>query len=180
MNNPKARPSVPTVKLHKDTVYSITINPDDKHQYYQSPKANYTSYKDRLKTFSKYWHNLFTEMFSLHEIDYYLCIECSEPIDKPTPPRLHFHGWIRFNSVDAINEYLLINMRALQHVSNINIDTISDHEYWYDYCHKQEQNGYGTLENMPPNVDNVFEFMSLPGFVFLSGDDSSHDESLIE
>lgn len=174
MNPPVARKE-PQVKLHKGVIYSITINPNDKHQYYQSPKANYTSYKDRLKTFKRYWSNMFTEMFSLHETDYYLCIECSEPIDKPTAPRLHFHGWIRFNTIDSINEYLLINLRALQSVANINIDTIEDHDYWYDYCHKQEQNGYGVLDNMPPHKDNVFEFMNLPGYVFLSD-----DESLIE
>jgi len=177
MNNPKVR-TPPTVKIHKGIVYSITINPNDKKQYYQSPKVNYAGYKDRLKAFKRGWHNLFTEMFSLNETDYYLCIECSEPLEQNNPPRLHFHGWIRFNSIDAINEFLLINMRALQHVSNINIDMISDQQYWYDYCHKQEQNGYGCLENMPPNIDNIFDFMSLPGFVFLS--DDSDDESLLD
>lgn len=149
--------------LTPNQIYAITLNPNDKRQFYVAPEKNMTSWRTRLATFKNKWGTILNECLSLHEIDYFVYIECSEPLKgKLKPPRLHFHGYIRFNSYHAINEFLLCTLRFLQHESNVYIDTIADPIEWQAYCVKQQANGYGNLNNMPPNKNDVYQWMSLP------------------
>lgn len=165
MTTLRQKPGTNCPTLHPGVVYSITINPDDKRQRFMSPdKTSSVSHKDRLKAFGRLWHGLFTEYFSMNETDYYLQTECS--FNLVTGPRLHFHGYIRFQSTFAIREFLCITARALLSMCNLDIDTIGqtpeDWEEWKSYTHKDTYLGWPTFENMPPNFDSLQEWMFPP------------------
>lgn len=110
--------------------YSITLCPDDNHQYFG--KLN------RLKRFT----NLINEyMVSWKQdgIDYVLWTELSEPKSKSkNGPRLHNHGIIWFNTNRSVRTFLLQNYYSLTRLGIIDIDTIDSLKVWIDYCTKQQ------------------------------------------
>lgn len=147
------------VLLRKDICYAITINPDDKHQYNVAPVKNQSKSKERLSVFKHRWQTAMTEMFSMHETNWYLNVECSENFE--TTPRLHFHGWIKFNTNYAIREFLLINFRALKTMSNIKIDQLNDPIKWELYCNKQSFLKLGHIDNMPPHIEDKTKWLKI-------------------
>lgn len=160
--------------LHPKVTYAITINPDDKRQYFTAPPA---SYKQRLKEFKTRWRKAFVEFFDLYDTDYHLFLECSEPYRKgqdPRPPRLHFHGYIRFHDAEAVLQFLLVTTRALQTMANIIIDTIDPSTSWkyVDYCEKQQYLPYPIFSNIPPHEEDYIEWLSIPGMLKLLDSDS--------
>lgn len=154
--------NTPDVLLHEHVTYAFTLNPDDKRQYYTAPEKNLSQSTNRLKMFTTKWHALLTEMFSMNETDFHLNIECSEPIQESNDraPRLHFHGYLRFNSVFAIREFLLINARVLKTLSNFTIKPIDDPDKWLDYIHKQSFLMLGHINNMPPGQNHYLEWIA--------------------
>lgn len=174
--------NIPDVLLHEHITYAFTLNPDDKRQFFTAPQKNLSQSAERLKTFTHKWHAILTEMFSMNETDFHLNIECSEPIkdSNDRPPRLHFHGYIRFNSVFAIREFLLINARVLKTMSNFTIKEIDDPDKWMDYIHKQTFLMLGEINNMPPNEQHYLQWIA--GYIHFEDEDESEDDtdSLIE
>lgn len=134
--------------LKRGVVYAITINPDDKHQYYKVPDPLVQVWKERLEAFQKSWKTTFYKMFDMYETTYNMRIEISEPLDgSDAVPRLHFHGIIRFDTDNAIMEFLLVNLRALKTMSRVKIKPIDDIEIWYNYCMKQSYLPLGYLHH---------------------------------
>lgn len=151
--------------LHHNRWYSITINPDDKHQYYVPPNKMTSVYKERLSKFKHYWNNMFTEIFTMFDIDYDLVLEISEPLQKDerinhntSLPRLHFHGKVRFRTIDSILEFLLVNVKVVRSVATMVVKPIQDDQWEKDYCTKQEYLGLGTLNNMPLHYSSKEEW----------------------
>jgi len=113
--------------------YSITINPDDKHQFFG--KA------DRMQQFRSYVHAGLLFLKTMH-IDYHLYLELSEPKTNAkwskNGPRLHCHGILRFRSTLSIKNFLLMGIYNLTRWCNYDIDTIDSMETWHLYCTKQQ------------------------------------------
>lgn len=125
-------------KLELDTVYTFNVSPSDSYQYTRAPTKS-AGDTDRLKTFNKYFVRFF-QQFTLQEIEFYLQTELSEPVtDKHTVQvsRLHFHGYIRFPTVNSLKWFLLYGTSLLEKVCRYEIDTIADPDKWNDYVHKQ-------------------------------------------
>lgn len=110
-------------------LYSITIAPNDKHQFVRKP--------DRLK---KYKNLIYEETMNYRKygIDYALWTEISEPknINNGIGPRVHSHGIIRFRHNNGILNWLTVLCSRLSRIGIIDIDTIKDNKTWYNYCTK--------------------------------------------
>jgi len=118
--------------VYKKGWYSMSINPDDQHQYFGKD--------DRLEKFRNYLHANLLFLKNWH-IDYCFHLELSEPTSNEKSkngPRLHVHGIIRFRSTLSIKNFLLHGFYKLTRWSMIDIDTISDPDVWYEYCTKQQ------------------------------------------
>lgn len=114
---PKGNTCLPIEQIMVDTVYSITINPSDKYQFWNNPK--------RLLRF----HAKAIEMLPLDFIEGHLFLEISPN------GRLHYHGYIRI--LDPLN-FLLLHVKRLEEYSHYEIDTIQDISDWLAYCMKQQ------------------------------------------
>lgn len=114
----------------KDTIYSFTLNPSDKHQYFGCA--------DRLTKFHSFFYLLFQDLPST--IQYHFCIELSEPThivgEYSRGPRLHFHGVIRFTTLDSIKNWGLFHLDRISRDAQVMIDTCSDILVWQKYCYK--------------------------------------------
>jgi len=132
--------------------YSVTINPNDKLQHFDDPKRD-TKEINRL--------NELLLAYTRMEIQYYFRMEFSMPI-RPRyeckGSRIHWHGYMRFNSWAGLRQWLLIhNYRLLLHCM-VEIDTIKDFDIWKAYCNKQSGLHLKVLENclLPDNsYDNI-------------------------
>ena len=122
----------PTNLLEKG-YYSLTLNPDDKHQYFG--KA------DRLQQFRTFIHNALLMLGAFH-VKYHLYIELSEPKTNAkwskNGPRLHLHGILYFGSTLSIKNFLLDGIYNLTRWCNYDLDTIEDMSIWHTYCIKQQ------------------------------------------
>lgn len=162
--------------LHPKKVYAITLNPEDKCQYY--PKHYPDSWKNRLQTFKKNWSNRFVELFDLYETDYYVPIECSEPFRDGSQRecRLHFHGLIRFKTEEAVMQFLLCSHHVLMNFCNVKIDELNNPEEWIEYMEKHSYLPFGQISNVPPNYECYLEYFFPNQYLFLPED----SEELIE
>lgn len=109
-----------------DTLYSITINPDDCHQYYGFP--------DRMDKLHKYWSKYF-EKFSWR---YNLYAEFSNPSNSKSFPRYHFHGLILFKSYKQLQRWYTRIQFELAKVAYFDFDTYDHTEHWKIYCRKSQ------------------------------------------
>ncbi len=109
--------------------YSITLNPIDKYQYFNSP--------NRFKRFKSFIY----EQLLTFPAKYELFIEISEPHGMHTQgysgPRLHLHGKIQFNTNKDRYMFLSNGYYKLLRFCSVDIDTIDDLRKWYKYCTKQ-------------------------------------------
>lgn len=113
--------------------YAITIAPNDKFQYF--------GYPDRLEK----QRNMLNEQILLYtklKIDFLFFSELSEPHEGGkfglNGPRGHFHGTISFKSIRGLKCWLLTEYYKLLKIGIVDIDTITDHGYWINYCTKQQ------------------------------------------
>lgn len=118
-----------TLFLKKGECYSITINPDDRGQYFRNLK--------RLNRFINKWNEIF---LTLKDVNYFFMVECSEPrkLIRSEGPRLHLHGTIRFKNNRAIKSFLVNDLSNICLNNSVDIDTINDHKKWFDYITKQK------------------------------------------
>ncbi len=111
-----------------NTIYSITIAPCDKYQFFG---------KERLSKFRDYFYKKFADRWC----DYLIYIEISEPTGlmdhKHQGARLHIHGFIKFTSISQIQNFLLSGMRSLCQVGRTAIDIPHYINVWFVYCTKQ-------------------------------------------
>ncbi len=114
-------------------IYSVTICPDDAHQYINK--------QDRLKSFTNFCFEQFIS-YPQFGIQYSFYTELSEVKTnkdfKSKYPRLHLHGIIKLCSKKAVKHFLLNILYQWSRWSIYDIDTIKDIFVWYEYCIKQQ------------------------------------------
>ncbi len=117
--------------------YEVTINPNDKHQFFGSPR--------RLELFVMDVQKLLIKAFDNYNVKYRLYIELSEPkaINKEDTrkcsagSRLHMHGYILFDSNLVLGNYLLKSQYYLSRWADIQVNEYRE-DYWSEYCVKQK------------------------------------------
>lgn len=117
----------------KGLLYSVTINPADKHQY----NGNI----DRLQKFRNFMNE---QLISLSEygIRYFFTIELSEPREVKqgtTGPRLHLHGIIKFCSKKSVKYFLMNVLYSWSRFAYVDIDKCNDKDKWVGYIMKQQR-----------------------------------------
>lgn len=113
--------------------YSVTLNPDDKHQF--------VGKADRVTSFKNFIYENVCLILATNHIRYHFSIEISETKEgnyKKLGPRLHLHGRIMFDKNLYIKHFLVDILPQWLRFSQIEIDTINDLWYWDNYCHKQQ------------------------------------------
>lgn len=121
----------PVNLLEVNTPYSITLNPNDSHQY--------AGKQDRMEKFRNNYYGITVKWAQLG-INYVLYTELSEPKNSngTIGPRLHLHGIIKFKTNEAIKRFLLFEYYELTRCGIVDIDTIDDMDYWQKYIQKQQ------------------------------------------
>ncbi len=117
--------------------YEITINPNDKHQFYGKPR--------RLQLFVMDIQKLLIKAFDNYDIEYKLCIELSEPrsLNKENSKkcksgaRLHMHGYLLMPNDLAVGNYLMKSTYYLTRWSDVQVNEYRKC-YWAEYCHKSD------------------------------------------
>lgn len=130
LEKPKKQPNLNV--YYGKGYYSVTINPDDKHQY--------LAHSDRLQKFRNYANELLLPLAPLG-IEYKFNIELSEPRDcqcTSIGPRLHLHGVLHFCSKKSVRQFLLNEFYRITRSSYMELDTIDDPGIWIKYCEKQQ------------------------------------------
>mgnify|MGYP003384953388 CR=1 FL=1 len=118
---------------NKQQLYTITINPSDRHQYYNN--------QDRLSKVRNWLHEKLMETFDANNVKYDTRIEISEPhgnLINHQGPRVHLHGIFKFTSTLSIKNYLLFGQHKLNKEASIEIDICNDPILWAHYCDKQQ------------------------------------------
>lgn len=131
------------LKYKKNTVYAVTIQPDDKHQYFRSPT--------RFSKFLDHMNSLLVPLIS-SKIDFYFIIELSEPIGTVTGQgsRLHLHGVINLKATESVYRFLLNHLSDFLLCGRLEISEVHDLDAWWTYIHKQKtifKNHDNTLSN---------------------------------
>lgn len=140
----------PSVYYQKDLYYSVTINPNDSHQYFGNPNR-----------FDKFRHDMYEMLIgaSPQGINYHFVIELSEPRQlKPGTdgPRYHLHGWIQFKHNEGIFNFLDHVMYHWSRYAYVDIDTIADMKKWELYMTKQSS-VFGKRNILLSNItENLF------------------------
>lgn len=126
----------PLLTYENNTVYEITITPDDKHQFFHK--------RDRLVLFAMTMQGFFRQCFDRYDIKYELYLELSEPVslsrvarNKSVASRLHFHGTIKFPSLLSVGNFLLHSQYSLTRHSDIQINPFRTE--WIPYITKQNK-----------------------------------------
>lgn len=122
----------PTLKLHANmleigTIYSITINPDQQHQFYGDP--------DRFKKTHKYW----SKCFQRYEWEYLLYPEISSPHDSLKLPRIHYHGLVCFRNVNQLLSWYSCIHYDLAKFSYFDMDIWDGRSTYILYSKKNEK-----------------------------------------
>ncbi len=112
--------------------YSITINPDDAHQYFGTTsrltRANNFMYEQIIN-------------YPIYGTQLQLYMELSEPMDNTMSkngPRVHWHGFLYMDDEKAVRNFLSNIWYKLSRFSKFDIDTC-DVEIWKRYCEKQQK-----------------------------------------
>lgn len=116
----------------KGKEYAITIQPDDKVQFYGEDQ--------RLHEFYEYYrHKLERLMCDVNDFNYWFQIEYSEPHGSVTGmgPRLHLHGIIYLKSRKSVWRWLSLIMPDMLQHARLEISNLNDKKAWLNYCKKQ-------------------------------------------
>lgn len=143
MNEKKQSISQPPTTYTQDmldvnTEYTISINPDDSHQF-TGGTPNKSPY-DRLYHVIRYIQN--THMVKLDKQTHYkLYPEISLPKadNKTGICRIHVHGTIKFKTYEALYVFYMYILNNLKAVATVEIDTISCKETWSNYTKKNKK-----------------------------------------
>lgn len=112
------------VRYQNNVWFTITISPDDDHQYRFKP--------DRFHCLKQRFVEQFDLWFiGVENIVLYPDLSYPEALSHTQFPRIHYHGIIKFKDV---LQFLLSS--RLFNISRVEIDTIADMETWIKYCEK--------------------------------------------
>lgn len=125
-----------TLKIGK--AYALTLAGSNKAQFQN------LSFVDRYKKCRNLHCKLLSE-FQINEISYYFVEELSIPKDSNIS-RYHLHGYIVFQSEDAILYFLLEFLSGIADRFQWKLKEVTDRQGWFDYCHKQ--NLLGSIHNL--------------------------------
>lgn len=112
-------------KVHPNVPYTFTWNPDDAHQGWKAERET-----DRISQVRAYFINLVVNKLNA---------TIKAELEVSPLGRLHFHGTIKFNSLQAIKRFYVMDIRNLLNNAQIEIDSIEDDEVWDTYCRKQNE-----------------------------------------
>lgn len=101
--------------------YSITVSPADTFQFWNQIDS------ERIKKATNHMQYIIRRTPNIH---YKLHLDVSRT------GRIHWHGTIKFISVQAIREFYLEIIHRLLEDHKIEIDTIKDAKVWHEYCTK--------------------------------------------
>lgn len=121
-NAKKFVPKLEMVVPH--VLYSFTINPNDRYQYFEDPSriTRAIIHLKKALDFCSFHYNLYCEM--------------SQPNDSMRLPRLHAHGLIEFDSPLQVKRWYEVDFNKLSKTNYFNLDTIEDIKQWSKYCKK--------------------------------------------
>lgn len=151
------KPSGPTAQTQFyliGTLYAVTLNPCDVHQYILKPDR-----KTKIKT-------LYREILETCNCRYHFKMEFSEPFGMRLKdyygPRLHMHGLIRFDNKEQLHDFLFKTFHLLCKYGTLDIDICNDPSVWMEYINKQKiiKDKISNCDFFPPppqNNDEVVE-----------------------
>ncbi len=122
-----------------NTVYEITLNPNDKHQYFGNDLRHIKSRQD------------IQQLMESLNVKYLLYQEISiQQHSNPTLPqnRLHYHGIIK---VTNPFEFTLTGMYKMTRLVDYQLNPFRSE--WLDYCTKQRYL-YNTVSNVKQSLSN--------------------------
>lgn len=117
--------------------YCFTVSPSDKHQNYGLNSAA------RVTAFMEHWRDLFDKWFNkISTIRVKLRMEVSKQ------GRLHFHGWIKFRTIEDIKVFYIYIFPKLKDICTLDIHEFTalkangdefnnKYKTWKDYVNKQ-------------------------------------------
>lgn len=113
------------------TAYTMTIVPDDKHQYVRAVCRIQKVFRAVLDLLE---HNLGSRY------DYELYTEVSKPeqSQEGRPPRIHYHGIIHLTKYQEA-EFWIEKLQYLNQWCRVEVDTIKDSQKWLEYCTKDKE-----------------------------------------
>lgn len=140
MNDKKKCNKVKEVYYKIGVPYSVTVQPDDHHQYYESGV--------RLKQF----RDKMAEVMLANTCCYNFVIELSEPhgsiLRHHSGARLHMHGIILFENISELAHYLMYDQARWCKCGRLEVDTITDMDVWIGYMKKQNIIKHRKVRNM--------------------------------
>jgi len=146
-------PSAQTQFYSIGTLYAVTLNPCDVHQYILKPDR-----RTKIKT-------MYREILDTCNCKYHFKLEFSEPrgmrVKDYFGPRLHFHGIMRFDNKEQVYEFLNKTFHLLCKYGTVDIDICNDLTVWLEYINKQKviKDKISNCDFLPPpqNNDEVVE-----------------------
>lgn len=136
--------------LDLKTTYTININPGDEHQYFETNSK--FSREDRLFHVCKYIQNIHMHPLS-QDCTYKLYPEISDPNHKQESKaynRIHFHGLIKFNTIEGLRQWYLWRHNAITKISHMTLDTIDNLETRKNYQTKDKK-----IMKLLCEIDNI-------------------------
>lgn len=103
--------------------YSLTINPSDDFQFFNS--------SSRLNQ-SREWMEYILFLYGQK-----IYINIFQEVSRRG--RIHYHGKIKFKTIEALKTFYVEHLHNLLSKAHIEIDTISNPEEWDEYCRKSDK-----------------------------------------
>lgn len=153
MSIEKKKPLKKTIEIFykPDTLYAITIAPNDQNQFLKKDITHRTFCDTKCRIDMVYKH-LKRKLYKYEgSLNFLLHLDISEPkVINKNLPRLHWHGIFSFNNNEDILYWLLEILPDLHLIGIIDIDSIDDIKHWEKYCKK-----YDHITNVIPIKNNL-------------------------
>lgn len=115
-----------------DTQYEITINPDDKHQFYGKGHTRVNYFVEAMAKELDQWKE---------SCAYSMALEVSMPqygnATRGSKPRLHYHGVIRFKDEVSIATFFIERAYKVRQWCDVQFNEFRP-EHWPKYCAKNK------------------------------------------
>ncbi len=125
--------------------YAITINPDNVHQYAENTSLTNSELvkpSDRFVFVNRYINNKIVYKYKELGMKFEVYPEIKHPNDddkKSVIPRIHYHGWITFTTVQGLNIWYMYLYTRIKKVSMINVKPIECKKSWHNYVYKNHK-----------------------------------------
>lgn len=131
-------------------LYSITINPEDTHQYYRSDK-------NRIEQSIRYYKKKFQQ----YNWEYVLVPEISTPNNSKSLPRVHFHGIIAFRNIQQVMQWYNCIAVELSRICYYDIDILNQYDKWNEYMYKNDYIMKELLNSIDPTIGYVITSLKI-------------------